>query len=171
MADEITVRDETESQEDGVSKKGGCFRAFLVILVIVVILWFIQPVQTGVGEMSRFRATRIYLHLALVVKPAGFDPLNGACAKAYGNGIYKSLVGFVLLPSYGVATINTWLGAQIRSIKDRGYDAPSIGEVWDLLEPVYEDQLREMVPVEPVPINGDMCHLPRASTWTQDLMP
>jgi len=171
MADEITVRDETEAQEDGASKKGGCFRTFLVILVIVVILWFIQPVQTGVGEMSRFRVTRINLHLALVEKPGGFDPLNGDCAKAYGNEVYRNLVGFALLPSYAVATINTWLEAQIKSIKDRGYDAPTIDEVWDLLMPAYEDQLWEMVPVEPVPINGDMCHLPRPSTWTQDLIP
>jgi hypothetical protein len=171
MSDEEEVRDETETPENGPSRKRGCFWLFLVILVVAIVLWLIQPVETGVGEMSRFETARIYLHLALVEKPEGFDPLNGTCIKAYGNNIYKSVVGYVLLPSYGVALLNTWLEGQVSGIKNQSDDVPTLSEAWDLLEPTYEKQLEEMVPGEPVPLRGDMCHLPKVSTWTQHLLP
>jgi hypothetical protein len=171
MADEITVKDETETQEDGASKKGGCFRTFLVILVIVVILWFIQPVQTGVGEMSRFRVTRINLHLALVVKPAGFDPLNGACAKAYGNEIYEKLVGFALMPTVYWNTVYYWIDMKVLSDGTANPDPPDIRKIYDGIMTGHKAQMEEWFPGGEVPERGDRCHLPNVSTWTLDMLP
>jgi len=170
MEDELETRDENNVQAEQLTRRSGCGKILLALAAIVLVVWLIQPVETGVGEMRRVKVARVFLHLAFVEKPSGFDPLSEACLKVYGNHVYEGAVRAALLPSYGLALINGWLIVLVDG-GDGNKNKLSLAEVWDMIDDVYHDQVRELVSSDPVPPGGDTCHLPKALTWTDVLLP
>jgi hypothetical protein len=125
----------------------------------------VQPIATGAGEMTRFEVAQVYLCLALVEQPQEFAPLSGKCGQVYLGEALEGLTRLALLPSYGVA-----LG-RISMYVLTDQDAPEFEEVFRTLRDAYQMQIAEMFPGKSTPPQGDRCHLPKPSEWTQSILP
>jgi hypothetical protein len=124
-----------------------------------------QPITTGNGDMSRLEVAHVYLHLAAIEQPQEFAPLSGECRQVYLNEALESLTRLALLPSYGVA-----LG-RISAYVLVDKDAPTFEEVLHAVRDAYQNQIAEMFPGKTTPPHGDRCHLPKPSTWTENILP
>jgi hypothetical protein len=136
-----------------------------LLLAMAIVVWMIQPVTTGVGDMTRLEIAHVYLHLALIEQPHGFSPLDSACLQAYLNEALEGMTRLALLPSYGVA-----LG-RISSYVLIDKDAPTFEEVLRAVRDAYQKQIAEMFPGGVTSSQGDRCHLPKPSAWTQIILP
>lgn len=171
MSNVIEAKRKELRKDEQPARAGGCGRILLAVLLAGLIVWFAQPVETGVGEMSRAEAAWIFIHLALSEKPNEFDPFSNRCLKVYGNHLYEGAVRGTLLPSYGLALINTWVYGQVNLRDGDNGTPPTLSEVWDMLDDRFIEQVREMVDIVTIPSYGDGCHLPKAITWTDDFLP
>jgi hypothetical protein len=134
-------------------------------LAFVIVVWMIQPVSTGVGDMSRLEVAHVYLHLAVIEQPKEFAPLSDECRQVYLNEALEGLTRLALLPSYGIALGR--ISTHVLIYKD----APTFEEVLSAVREAYQKQIAEMFPGETTPPHGDRCHLPKPSTWTQNILP
>ena len=122
----------------------------LVVLLLAVLatgLWLVRPVQTGVGEMSRFQAGREYLQLA--------REQPGYCQQGYVVGIAGALVSS---PAIAVdkAVDLPWIITPPEDEGEIGWSEVP-GEAWRLvlwsLDRLFHDPRHR-------------CALPRPGEWT-----
>jgi hypothetical protein len=115
--------------------------------------------------MTRFEVAHVYLHLALIEQPQEFAPLSGECRQVYLNKVLEGMARLALLPSYGIALGRISTHVLINK------DAPTFEEALSAVRYAYQKQITEMFPGGVTSPHGDRCHLPKPSTWTQNILP